>query len=143
VGNYHINKNFTGEWEVFCDYEYLQGDGSWATERHHFPDKFAAAKALTEALKPSFVKVVKYCKTCGACPAQWDALGAYGEDIYIRFRHGYFRAEVDGKIVVQWYDGDDPDNGCMDDEQMKTLCEDVLDFSGAEYCNDYYETGEW
>lgn len=57
-------------------------------------------------------------QTCGACPSQWEAQGPDGERVYIRFRHGWFRVEVDGTAeFATAADGD----GVMSTDEMLRL----------------------
>jgi len=78
-------------------------------------------------------------RTCSACPAQWDAWDADGQQYYIRYRHGWFSLEaVSGpnwvhdhseprSIVEQGYG--DVDGGVMAESELFELTANVLDWS--------------
>lgn len=50
--------------------------------------------------------------TCSACPSQWDARTPDGRYVYIRYRNGCGRIDVDEETVICW-ESDDPWGGCM------------------------------
>lgn len=59
-------------------------------------------------------------KTCDACPAQWSGKTDDNLEVYIRFRWGHFRFDLNGATVFEWYD-DDNWNGVMSTEEMLKL----------------------
>lgn len=78
--------------------------------------------------------IAKIIETCGGCPAQWSARTEDGKYIYIRYRHGCFRVEVDGNTVledefVSVYGGD----GVLTYEELVSRTAGVLDFSKAKW----------
>lgn len=40
-------------------------------------------------------------QTCGACPSQWEGKAETGEEIYIRYRWGVLRLDVNNTTVYQ------------------------------------------
>jgi hypothetical protein len=41
------------------------------------------------------MKLNNIIQTCSACPSQWDTTTEDGREVYIRYRHGDFRVEID------------------------------------------------
>lgn len=79
-------------------------------------------------MKP--LRIIKLTQTCDACPSQWDAVGANGEDVYIRYRWGKLSVDVDNE--PHYYDdcGESLDGVMSTDDLCKKLqAENVLDFS--------------
>ena len=52
-------------------------------------------------------------QTCFACPSQWEGKTTDDHDIYIRYRGGYLRLDIDGKTAWGGEVGDEID-GCID-----------------------------
>ena len=77
-------------------------------------------------------KIKTIIKTCDACPAQWSGKTECGKYVYIRYRHGYFRAEIDEDVVTA-ADTGDPLDGWMSDESMQEMTAEVFDFSAARW----------
>jgi hypothetical protein len=76
----------------------------------------------------------KIIETCGGCPAQWSARSTDGKYIYIRYRHGHFRIDVDGNTVfeddfISAYGGD----GVLSYEELVTRTAGILDFTQAKW----------
>lgn len=79
-------------------------------------------------------QIAKIIETCGACPAQWSAKTDDGKYVYIRYRHGQFRVDVDGQTVMEdsflsAYGGD----GVLSYEELVGRTAGVLDFSKAQW----------
>ncbi len=55
--------------------------------------------------------------TCDACPSQWEGTTIKGRKIYIRYRWGYLRVDIDGKTIYMKSHGDGLD-GMMDTDDM-------------------------
>lgn len=75
------------------------------------------------------IKVKTIEMTCSACPSQWEGECIDGGDIYIRFRHGGFRIDYNGKEI--FYNNPDGD-GVMSTDEMIANSVDYLDFSTLE-----------
>jgi len=43
------------------------------------------------------IGVIKIDQTCGACPSQWEGKTVDGKEVYVRYRWGYLRVEIDEK----------------------------------------------
>lgn len=71
------------------------------------------------------MKIKTLTQTCLACPSQWEGKTKGGKDIYIRYRHGSFRVEIDGEIVLHQSVGDGLD-GLMSTDEMLKLVRPVL-----------------
>lgn len=67
-------------------------------------------------------------QTCGACPSQWEGQSEAGDDIYIRYRRGFLRIEVNGKTILSGRIGDSLD-GVLNEEDMKSVTSRILDWS--------------
>jgi hypothetical protein len=52
-------------------------------------------------------------QTCYACPSQWEGKTEDGKDIYIRFRWGTLRLDIDGKTIISMEIGEDEWNGLI------------------------------
>jgi len=63
--------------------------------------------------------VIKIKQTCYACPSQWEGMTDDGKDVYIRFRWGSLRLDIDGKTVAEMNVGDDDINGFIDLSQAR------------------------
>lgn len=76
----------------------------------------------------------KIIETCGGCPAQWSARTDDGKYVYIRYRHGQFRVDVEEETVMEdqfisAYGGD----GVLSFEELVTRTAGILDFSRAKW----------
>lgn len=61
------------------------------------------------------IVVKKITKTCEACPAQWEGETDTHERIYVRYRSGNFRVEINGRIIIRKFLGED-----QNDEEVLT-----------------------
>jgi hypothetical protein len=59
-------------------------------------------------------------KTCNSCPSQWTAETPERREVFIRYRYGYLRVDLDGETVYAEQHGDGLD-GTMDTERMLKL----------------------
>ncbi len=75
-------------------------------------------------------KVVEIRQTSEACPAQWEGKTENGQSLYIRFRWGVLRAELDGETVFQGPHGG-PLDGLIELGAVARLTRGVLDFTGV------------
>ena len=71
-------------------------------------------------------------RTCDACPSQWHGETDTGEAVYVRYRHGYLRAEVGDSVVLGAEIGDSLD-GYMTDAEMMEHTKEVLNFETANW----------
>lgn len=62
------------------------------------------------------LKIKEIKQTCYACPSQWEGKTTDDEEVYIRYRYGYLRCDINGKTVYKAQIGDDLD-GCIDLEE--------------------------
>lgn len=69
------------------------------------------------------VKSIK--KTSRACPAQWDGLTDDNKTVYVRYRFGQLRIEVDKNPVFTMKAGEGYD-GFMDFERIKQFTENQI-----------------
>ena len=76
--------------------------------------------------------VIKLEQTCFACPAQWDGKTDTGQGIYIRYRYGYLRLDVDGEIGVYGEQVGDGLDGGMSFEEMSGHLKEHLTFKLGE-----------
>ena len=87
-----------------------------------------------EAPDPPVYVITKIIETCGACPAQWSARTDAGEYVYIRYRHGHLRIDVNDDTrleedFISEYGGD----GCLSFEELQRRTEGFMDFNGAQW----------
>jgi hypothetical protein len=80
------------------------------------------------------VKVVQLEKTCSACPAQWEGRDDQGQYVYIRYRWGHLRVEVNRVEIFGEVLGDNFD-GSLDYEALKQVLKEIVDFSVYEAQN--------
>lgn len=71
-------------------------------------------------------------QTCGACPSQWEGKTAAGQDIYVRYRYGSLRLDIDEHTVMTWTRpdsqiGDNAYDGCLSHIHMRALTSMFLD----------------
>lgn len=67
------------------------------------------------------IVVKKITKTCEACPAQWEGETDTHERIYVRYRSGNFRVEINGRVIIEKFLGDD-----QNDEEVLKHYREVL-----------------
>jgi hypothetical protein len=53
-------------------------------------------------------------QTCSACPSQWSGKTLEGEDVYIRYRHGCLRMDINGNTVYEADEVDDDYDSYID-----------------------------
>ena len=71
-------------------------------------------------------KVKEITQTCFACPSQWEGKTIGGDEVYIRYRHGDLRVDINDNTV--WGDGfGDPLDGFMTYDELKINLKDVLE----------------
>lgn len=71
------------------------------------------------------IKIVELIQTCGACPSQWDGITKDGGSVYIRFRHGSLRVELNGDSIFHYSDNRVAD-GSMDTDEMMEITSQVI-----------------
>ena len=59
------------------------------------------------------------------CPTQWEGETTNGEDVYIRYRWGFLRVDIDGEVVFGEQIGGAFD-GVLSDEEMKEATKDKI-----------------
>ena len=59
------------------------------------------------------------------CPTQWEGETANGEEVYIRYRWGFLRVDINGEEVFGVQIGDEFD-GVLTDEEMKEATKGIL-----------------
>lgn len=65
--------------------------------------------------------IVKLKQTCHACPSQWEGKTDNGKDVYIRYRWGILRVDLNGsEIFCEDIAGDGLD-GVLSTEELKTV----------------------
>lgn len=69
-------------------------------------------------------------RNCTACPSQWEGEGANGESLYIRFRWGCLRVEVNDRTVYEEEISDGLD-GYLTNEELVERTKAVLEFPRA------------
>lgn len=67
-------------------------------------------------------------KVCEGCPAAWEGRTQSGAQIYIRYRWGHFRVDINGEIVMSESRGDGHD-GTMTTEEMQLILKDYFLFN--------------
>lgn len=81
------------------------------------------------------IRVVSYEKTSPACPAQWEGVTDDGRTVYVRYRGGFFTAQVgsslrealDADPLLTW-ESDDEWDGWMTYDRMVELTKHVIDW---------------
>lgn len=76
------------------------------------------------------IKVKTLSQTCGACPSQWEGKTTNDEEIYIRYRWGTLRVDINKETVYCKVVGGEYD-GTMDFWQLTHHTQDILDFDGC------------
>lgn len=77
----------------------------------------------------SILAVTNLKKTCEACPAQWEGRSG-SNSIYIRYRHGILRADVNGVTVYENCVGE-PLSGSMETNHMRRHLRNTFAFRGG------------
>lgn len=86
-----------------------------------------AADATEESKGGALIRVeAPVEKTCPACPAQWEAKTDDGKSVYVRYRHGGLRIDVDGETKFMWQHPSDGWDGVMSFAKLKALTEGVF-----------------
>lgn len=67
-------------------------------------------------------------QTCSACPSQWEGKTSSGEYVYIRYRWGEGRIEVNYETVFEW-SGPDGMGGFISLQEISMLAVGRVDFS--------------
>lgn len=98
--------------------------------------KAGIEKVLENRKKPFVVE--RIVKTCSACPSQWDIFLDDGRYVYVRYRWGGLRLTLaeNEDALFNGYDqviydeqiGDGFD-GVMEEEELRDLTKDILDWS--------------
>lgn len=70
------------------------------------------------------VKIAEITQTCYACPSQWEGETIDGEEIYIRYRWGTLRIDIDGETEFEQQMGNDLD-GYIDWEDVEDILEEL------------------
>jgi hypothetical protein len=81
--------------------------------------------------------IAKIKQTCFACPSQWEGTTEDGKDVYIRFRWGCLRMDINGETVAEMDVGEDGMSGCMDLDQALDNLKTYISISPQameEYC---------
>ncbi len=65
------------------------------------------------------IVITELTETCGGCPAQWEGKTTDGAEVYIRFRWGGLRLDIDGSTVFTWEDPQDDWRGVMDTDELR------------------------
>lgn len=65
-------------------------------------------------------------QTCCACPSQWSGTTIDGKEVYVRYRWGHLRVDLNDVPVFSKDVGDDYD-GSMDTDEM-------LEHTGMRFC---------
>lgn len=65
--------------------------------------------------------VVDLRQTCYACPSQWEGRLADGREVYVRYRHGVLRMDIDGRTAYRLEHGDGLDGFMTTEEMMRHL----------------------
>jgi hypothetical protein len=70
------------------------------------------------------VEIADITCTCFACPSQWEGTTVDGEEIYIRYRWGSLRIDLDHETVFQQQLGDGLD-GLIEWEDVEDILEEL------------------
>lgn len=63
-------------------------------------------------------------QTCFGCPSAWEGETEDGKELYVRFRHGYWRVDVDGTTVVSGTSNQMADGVCSWDDILEWAAEE-------------------
>jgi hypothetical protein len=76
-------------------------------------------------LKGDFmIKVKKIDHTCIACPSQWEGTTVDGKELYVRYRWGILRIDLDGETIFKQQLGDELD-GIIEWEDIEDILEEL------------------
>lgn len=64
------------------------------------------------------MKLYNFIETCLACPSQWEAVDEHGQFVYIRYRHGILRVDMDGETIFENDEGLGETDGYISEEKM-------------------------
>lgn len=78
-------------------------------------------------ISESMYRITKLIQTCTACPSQWSGETDKGEEVYIRYRHGYLYIEVNGERIFERSYGDKLD-GFMPYDELTTFALDRVEW---------------
>lgn len=84
------------------------------------PDTLSVTRLADGKKESSVYRVVELVNTCHACPSQWDGKLDDNRVLYVRFRYGWFSADLDGHTVFESALGDGLD-GHISEQDMKDL----------------------
>lgn len=70
------------------------------------------------------VELKEITQTCYACPSQWEGITVDGEAVYIRYRWGRLRIDLDHETVFEQDMGDELD-GYLDWEEVEDILEEL------------------
>ena len=70
------------------------------------------------------VKIAEITQTCLACPSQWEGTTEEGEEIYVRYRWGTLRIDLNHRTVFQQELGDGLD-GVIEWEDVVEVLEEL------------------
>lgn len=58
--------------------------------------------------------------TCSACPTQYDIYLTDGRNVYLRYRWGHLRIELEGEVIYEWdHPGEKDEHGINYDGSME------------------------
>ena len=70
------------------------------------------------------IEVKEIDQTCIACPSQWEGTTVDGEELYIRYRWGMLRIDLDGETIFEQQLGDGLD-GWIEWEDIENILEEL------------------
>ncbi len=88
---------------------------------------YAMTSDPTTALGKPIVSLLELIPLCGGCPSDWEARDHLGREVYIRYRWGHLRVEIDQQVVWSVQHGD-PLDGMMSVEEMVPLTREAIDW---------------
>lgn len=98
------------------------------------------AEIFTKLQGGTMYKVAKIIETCNGCPSQWSAKTDDGVYVYIRYRHGFLRVDIDGETVYEDnFTSESGGDGAIDFYEMAERTKGVLDFEGVIWVEDRKE----
>lgn len=71
-----------------------------------------------------YVKEIQ--QTCGACPAQWEGETDTHERVYVRYRWGVLRVDINDRTVFQEFLGEDQDDEKVLEEYKESGMDEKL-----------------
>ena len=78
------------------------------------------------------IKVVELKRTCWACPSQWEGKTDAGNDVYIRYRWGYLRVDLDGQEIFGKQIDESGWDGIMDYDKLKEIVKEEMELPEVE-----------